>query len=65
MLPIVRGHYKCLQQLVGVAAHLKHSAQPTYDGTIIYNDPVHTVGTMASMEFRAAIYMSFKKKQCS
>jgi hypothetical protein len=27
--------------LWGVAAHLKHSAQaPTYDGTIIYNDPV-------------------------
>jgi hypothetical protein len=24
----VRGHYKCLSQLVGVAAHLKHSAQP-------------------------------------
>jgi hypothetical protein len=37
----LRGHYKCFQclsQLVGVVAHLKHSAQPP---TIIYNDPVH------------------------
>jgi hypothetical protein len=25
---ILRGHHKCLSQLVGVAAHLKHSAQP-------------------------------------
>jgi hypothetical protein len=26
--------------------------------------PVRQVGTIASMEFRAAIYMSFKKTQC-
>jgi hypothetical protein len=25
---IIRGHYKCLSQLVGIAAHLKHCAQP-------------------------------------
>jgi hypothetical protein len=28
LLSVVRGHYKCLSQLVGVAAHLKHTAQP-------------------------------------
>jgi hypothetical protein len=25
---VIRGHYKCLSQLVGVPAHLKHCAQP-------------------------------------
>jgi hypothetical protein len=34
-------HYKCLSQLVGVAAHLKHSAQPPNMGqSFIMNDPV-------------------------
>jgi hypothetical protein len=28
LLSVVPGHYKCLTQLMGVAAHLKHSAQP-------------------------------------
>jgi hypothetical protein len=28
LLSVVRGNYKCLSQLVGVAAHRKHSAQP-------------------------------------